>query len=685
MSGWISSKLKVAETLLQQIDQQAAESLRKNEKARSDEIQDETLTRTAEILPLKDQLKKKTPDNNDIVCKLGSDKSLSAIHNNHSLDGDKQVAKSVNLTNPKSSLTDSDWTELLSAPNKRTLPPGNSNNGIRSLRKGGRRQGSSGSNSLGLDGKKNQKAQSSVVKSVRNLEVVLESKVNGGVFDARRSDGEDSRHSDSMPSTSSSELRSDGENFETREVDGKDASGGGSIEVKHRSEANEGRDGELETLRGGGQLHSKDQSVGGVSNTTNESRSLGTVPANEEQNRFRSAMGWIDEANAGPRSSASVKRGSSSSSDEGSNSDSDSTSSSDSEVERRREERRRRREQILAEKAAAKAIEAIKERENLVARLEGEKQSLEKILEERAKQQAQEASELQMTMMETMDAVDLEKQKHNNTRMEALARLAKLETTNGDLARSLASAQWTLEQEVNRVAELRQNIELKQVTHEELRRKISGSHETSNNLVASKGIGLEHGIFEAEYMFIADKVGRLQEKARAMEASIEMTRNEIESPTEVEVELKRRLSQLTDHLIQKQAQVESLSSEKAMLLFRIESVSRLLDENKSISNTAFRGDLESGSWDLSNSNLRPMLEDRLRSGQKHLGSLVRQLDSIFSAGAVFLRRNSTARIWAVVYLVCLHLWVLYILKSHSPVSEGAGSIVSLENLNNTGV
>lgn len=44
-------------------------------------------------------------------------------------------------------------------------------------------------------------------------------------------------------------------------------------------------------------------------------------------------------------------------------------------------------------------------------------------------------------------------------------------------------------------------------------------------------------------------------QAKTMETSIEMTRNEIENPTEVEVELKRRLSQLTDHLIQKQAQV----------------------------------------------------------------------------------------------------------------------------------
>lgn len=34
-----------------------------------------------------------------------------------------------------------------------------------------------------------------------------------------------------------------------------------------------------------------------------------------------------------------------------------------------------------------------------------------------------------------------------------------------------------------------------------------------------------------------------------------MTRKEIEEPTEVEVELKRRLHQMTDHLIQKQAKV----------------------------------------------------------------------------------------------------------------------------------
>ncbi|KOM47474.1 hypothetical protein LR48_Vigan07g117800 [Vigna angularis] len=67
-----------------------------------------------------------------------------------------------------------------------------------------------------------------------------------------------------------------------------------------------------------------------------------------------------------------LKRGSPMASDGGSDSDTDSGSTSDSESEHEREERRKRRERILAEKAAAKAINAIKERENMVAKLEGE-------------------------------------------------------------------------------------------------------------------------------------------------------------------------------------------------------------------------------------------------------------------------------------------------------------------------
>lgn len=44
-------------------------------------------------------------------------------------------------------------------------------------------------------------------------------------------------------------------------------------------------------------------------------------------------------------------------------------------------------------------------------------------------------------------------------------------------------------------------------------------------------------------------------QAKNLEANIELTRKEMEEPTEVEIELKRRLGLMTDHLIQKQAQV----------------------------------------------------------------------------------------------------------------------------------
>lgn len=48
-------------------------------------------------------------------------------------------------------------------------------------------------------------------------------------------------------------------------------------------------------------------------------------------------------------------------------------------------------------------------------------------------------------------------------------------------------------------------------------------------------------------------------QAKTLERSIETTQHELENPIAVEIELKRRLGQLTDHLIQKQAQVPPLS------------------------------------------------------------------------------------------------------------------------------
>ena len=124
-------------------------------------------------------------------------------------------------------------------------------------------------------------------------------------------------------------------------------------------------------------------------------------------------------------------------------------------------------------------------------------------------------------------------------------------------------------------------------------------------------------------------------------------------------------------------------------LLPLQGVSRLLDENMLASGAtdvaSSSRDVELGLWELSNSKLKPMLKDKFHSGKKHIGSLLQQLDSIFVAGSLFLRRNSVAKLWSMVYIVCLHLWVIYILMSHSRATNESrsGAVISLQNINNT--
>lgn len=277
-----------------------------------------------------------------------------------------------------------------------------------------------------------------------------------------------------------------------------------------------------------------------------------------------------------------------------------------------------------------------------------------------------------------------------------------LQTTNAELAKSLATTQWNLELEVNRVSELRHKIELKEVAKEAHKRRIQKIHQKSSSPSKDemlRKIELEQEILDAEYSFICSKISQLKDKAKKLEENIESTKRERVHPTDVEIELRKRLSQLTDHLIQKQTQVEALSSEKATMVLRIEMTSRLLEESgvplqaTDVSDSAgktlvtcspARFDIEAGVWQHSSKSAG--LQERIKSGRQHLGSLLHQLDAIFSSGYVFLRRNPTAQLWSLIYILCLHVWVIYILmSSHSKVTDGShhGAVYSLETINKT--
>lgn len=341
-------------------------------------------------MPLKDQLKKRTLDNNDYQGKLLSDPNFTTPNTR-----DKEISSSPKPSpKPKSTLTDSDWTELLSTPNQSTNSGVNRSNGgtvIRGLKKkDGKRQGSSGSNLLVSEVKRNQKNTNSVLKSGQRLGEG--SKLNGKVGDE-----ENSSSPDSVGRSSSVDLQRDGRYLKGRESDRNEA--GVKLVGKPKSEGNEEDGGIFESK----EIPFENSSWSLSKSQTMEMMSvLGKVDGvSDVKTRVDNVEGTLTsnirgkhETLAAFRNSVSddLKRGSSSTTHGSSDSDSDSGSSSDSESEREREEKKRRMEKILAEKVAARAVEAIKERENRVARLEGEKQSLEKILEERAKQQAQEVT-----------------------------------------------------------------------------------------------------------------------------------------------------------------------------------------------------------------------------------------------------------------------------------------------------
>lgn len=324
-------------------------------------------------MSLKNQLKKKFPDNNDYHGKLRSDPNFSAL---------KTIPPTASKLSPKPSpdITDGDWTELLSSSTQPIPSPsgGNHANGVpaaRVLRQNSRKQ-----KSLSVsDVKTDRKSGNTGSRSLQRLDSVKGVKLSGKFSD----DGKDSTSSGSTDRQLSVELETDGRNSSDKPV----VEANDKPNEQHERGFDYRDSSSLESLQQDNKIvNAKTISELGVDKVHGAK-----IPV-DVGGQLRSAIKARRELNSvsGNSTPDDLKRGSSMESDGSSDSDIESGSSSDSESEHEREERRKKRERILAERAAAKAINAIKEKENMVAKLEGEKQSLEKILEERAKQQAQE-------------------------------------------------------------------------------------------------------------------------------------------------------------------------------------------------------------------------------------------------------------------------------------------------------
>uniref|UniRef100_A0A8C5IFG8 Golgin subfamily A member 5 n=1 Tax=Junco hyemalis TaxID=40217 RepID=A0A8C5IFG8_JUNHY len=166
----------------------------------------------------------------------------------------------------------------------------------------------------------------------------------------------------------------------------------------------------------------------------------------------------------------------------------------------------------------------------------------------------------------------------------------------------------------------------------------------------------------------------LQSRIKDREEEIQKLRNQLTNKTlssSSQTELENRLHQLTETLIQKQTMLESLSTEKNSLVYQLE---RLEQQLKAVQGTSANGPSinMAGIDGAEGARLRsvPVLFGDADSGGAGMYGRVRKaastIDHFSIRLGIFLRRYPIARVFVIIYMALLHLWVMIVLLTYTP-------------------
>ncbi|NXU70851.1 GOGA5 protein, partial [Oreotrochilus melanogaster] len=166
----------------------------------------------------------------------------------------------------------------------------------------------------------------------------------------------------------------------------------------------------------------------------------------------------------------------------------------------------------------------------------------------------------------------------------------------------------------------------------------------------------------------------LQSRIKDREEEIQKLRNQLTNKTlssSSQTELENRLHQLTETLIQKQTMLESLSTEKNSLVYQLE---RLEQQLKSIQGTSTNGPSinMAGIDGAEGARMRnvPVLFSDMDTNTAGMYGRVRKaastIDQFSIRLGIFLRRYPIARVFVIIYMALLHLWVMVVLLTYTP-------------------
>ncbi|XP_045918259.1 golgin subfamily A member 5 [Micropterus dolomieu] len=162
----------------------------------------------------------------------------------------------------------------------------------------------------------------------------------------------------------------------------------------------------------------------------------------------------------------------------------------------------------------------------------------------------------------------------------------------------------------------------------------------------------------------------LQSRIKDREDEIQKLRNQLTNKTlsNSQTELENRLHQLTETLIQKQTMLEALGTEKSALVFQLERLEQQL-KNAQGGQTGGPAINMSG---LEGPGARQRNTPILFSDQDSPGMYgkVRKaastIDRFSIRLGIFLRRYPMARVFVILYMAVLHLWVMIVLLTYTP-------------------
>ncbi|CAO2587170.1 Golgin subfamily A member 5 [Lemmus lemmus] len=225
-----------------------------------------------------------------------------------------------------------------------------------------------------------------------------------------------------------------------------------------------------------------------------------------------------------------------------------------------------------------------------------------------------------------------------------------------------------------------QDVEAQQVSEaESTREQLQDLQDQIARQKASKQeLEMELDRMKQEFHYVEEDLHRtkntLQSRIKDREEEIQKLRNQLTNKTlsnSSQSELESRLHQLTETVIQKQTMIENLSTEKNSLVFQLE---RLEQQVRSASTGPSSGPSinMSGIDSAEGTRLRnvPVLFNDTETNLAGMYGKVRKaassIDQFSIRLGIFLRRYPIARVFVIIYMALLHLWVMIVLLTYSP-------------------